>query len=123
MSPFRVARLLRVAAALALLAAAIFFFEAPLRSLYARAGNAGNPLDRVLGPSQGFFARISSRPSGAAVEIDGKLRGETPFLGNVACSPGEKVAVAIAAPGYRPWRRELDCRKDGQVEINATLER
>lgn len=119
----RLAGLLRLCAALAILAAVWIVFEPPLRALAARIGQAGNPLAGVLGADQGFLARIGSSPPGAAVAIDGKQRGETPFLGNVACGQGDKVLIEIAAPGYQTWRRELECREGGQLEVDAKLTR
>jgi hypothetical protein len=119
----RLAGLLRLLSALALLAAVLVFFELPLRALATRVGQDGNPLAGLFGPAKGFLARIGSQPSGAAIRIDGKARGETPFLGNVACGQGDKVLIEIAAPGYQTWRRELECRVDGQLEIDARLAR
>lgn len=123
MSPHRLASLFRLLAALALLAAALLFFAAPLRTLAARLERGGNPLAGVFGPAPGFLARIDSRPKGASIRIDGRDRGKTPFLGNVACSRGEKIAIEIEAQGYQPWKRELECRVDGQLEISAQLSR
>lgn len=123
MSPQRLAALCRLLAALALLAAVLVFFAPPLRTLGAQLGRGGNPLNGYLGPAQGFLARIDSQPRGATVRIEGKNRGETPFLGNVACSGGEKIRLEIEAPGYRIWKRELECRADGQLEVKAQLSR
>lgn len=119
----RRAELCRLLAAVALLAAVLMLFQPPLRLLVAKVAGGGNPVAGFLGPSKGFLARIGSQPPGATVLIDGKARGVTPFLGNVACAQGEKVRLEIEAAGYAPWRRELECREDGQLEVDARLSR
>ncbi len=119
----KLAGLFRLLAALSLLVAALVFFELPLRLLAARAGAIGNPLAGLFGPAPGFMATIQSQPPGAAIRIDGKNRGVTPFLGNVAGRQGERVAVEIALAGYKPWKRELDCRENGQLSVEAKLSR
>lgn len=124
----RLAGLLRLCAALAILAAVLIVFQLPLGALAARIGTSGSllsgiPLAGLFGADQGFLARIDSQPSGAAVAIDGKYRGETPFLGNVACGQGDEVVVEITSAGYQPWRRELECREGGQLEVDAKLSR
>lgn len=116
------ADLCRLIAALSLLLAVLIFFELPLRALLAQAGT-GNPLSGLFGPAKGFLARIDSVPSGAHIRIEGKDRGETPFLGNVSCRKGDKIHVEVSAPGYQLWQRELVCREDAQLELMARLKR
>ena len=113
----------RLLAAAALLAAVLILFQLPLRGLFAKVAAGGNPVAGFFGPSKGFLARVGSQPPGAKVLIDGKVRGETPFLGNVACTQGQKIQLEIKAEGYAPWRREIDCREDGQLGVDAQLSR
>lgn len=120
---FSKAELCRFLAAACLLAAVLVFFRLPLLVLAAKTGELGNPLAGYFGPAEGFFARIHSAPSGARIRIDGKERGETPFLGNVECSAGEKVVIEVDLHGYDIWRRELECRENGQLEVDAKLKR
>lgn len=119
----KLADLCGLLAAIALLAAVLLVFELPLRALAAKAGAMDNPLGSLFGPSAGFMARIGSRPSGAAIIVDGKKRGVTPFLGNVACHQGEKVKIEIELAGFEKWTRELECRENGQVTVDAKLSR
>ena len=119
----RPAEICRLLAAFALLAAVLLLFELPLRAGLAQVLRSSNPLAGLFGPARGFFARIDSQPSGAKIRIDGKNRGETPFLGNVDCRQGDKVEIEIEAKPYQPWRRELECRENGQLEIDAKLSR
>lgn len=119
----KLADLCRLLAAVALLAAVVLFFELPLRALAAKVGAMESPLGSIFGPSAGFMAAIGSQPSGAAVKIDGKKRGVTPFLGNVACHQGEKVKIEIELAGFEKWTRELECRENGQLTVDAKLSR
>lgn len=117
------AELCRLLAAACLLAAVLIFFRLPLSVLAAKTGQMGNPLAGFFGPAEGFFARIHSTPGGARIRVDGKERGETPFFGNVECSPGERVVIEIESTGFEIWRRELECRENGQLEVDAKLKR
>ena len=117
------AELCRLLAVACLLAALLVFFRLPLLVLAAKTGEIGNPLAGLFGPAEGFFARIHSSPSGATVRVDGKERGETPFFGNVACSAGERVVIEVELTGFEVWRRELECRENGQLEVDAKLKR
>lgn len=117
------AELCRLLAAACLLAALLVFFRLPLLALAAKTGQMGNPLAGLLGPAEGFFARVHSTPSGAKIRVDGQERGETPFFGNVECSAGEKVVIEVDLAGFEIWRRELECRKNGQLEVDAKLKR
>lgn len=117
------AELCRLLAAACLLAAVLVFFRLPLSVLAAKTGQMGNPLAGFFGPAEGFFARIHSTPGGARIRVDGKERGETPFFGNVECSPGERVVIEIDLTGFEIWRRELECRENGQLEVDAKLKR
>ena len=115
--------LCRLLAVACLLAAVLVFFRLPLSVLAAKAGQMGNPLAGLLGPADGFFARVHSTPSGAKIRVDGKERGETPFFGNVECSAGDKVVIEVDLAGFEIWRRELECRENGQLEVDAKLKR
>lgn len=78
--------------------------------------------DRLLGiaPAPGFMLQVTSRPSGAAVRIDGIERGKTPALLNVTCRQGEKVVIEVELAG-RSTRRTVECREGGRLEANLPL--
>jgi len=61
---------------------------------------------------------LSSTPSGADVEVDGKFVGNTPS--SVSLSTGEH-AVKITKKGFRPWERKLTV-SGGSANVNAELE-
>lgn len=74
-----------------------------------------------FGVEPGFNARIETVPAGAEVRVDGEVRGETPFLGNIACRAGEPVEIKLSKKGFRPWIRNPICRDTGTLEVSAKL--
>lgn len=125
--------LLRWVAALATLAAVVVLFRVPLlnlpvpsfeRALTAAANATG--ADRLL-PSgttapPGFQLRGDSDPPRGELWVDGQYTSTMPVLTNVLCSDGQEVELEVRLTGYQTWRRTVDCREGGQLEINARLE-
>jgi hypothetical protein len=74
-------------------------------------------------PFTGFAVTVDTDPPGAVVSIGGKVRGEAPVLANVECSGAEKVVVTARKEGYRPTRREVQCRADLLVKLLIRLDR
>jgi hypothetical protein len=116
------AQLLRLLAALFLLLAVLNFFRPQLVAFVDVGSQGAEGLAAMLDPPKGFMVQALSEPGGARIEIDGRDRGFTPFLGNVSCREGEDVVLTVRAPGYQPWQRKVACREDGQLEIKAQLE-
>ncbi len=117
----RLADLCELLAALALLAAVTIFCEpraARPRQPRRRPRPSGR---RPLRPG-GRLHRPHRFAAGRRRHHDRRQkRGTTPFLGNVACSQGEKVKIEIELAGFAPWRRELECRENGQLTVDAKL--
>jgi hypothetical protein len=61
---------------------------------------------------------VSSTPSSADVEVDGKFVGNTPS--SVPVSAGEH-SVKVSKKGFQPWERKLTV-SGGSVNVNAELE-
>ena len=79
-----------------------------------------NLLDR---PSPGFMLQITSVPSGAAFAVQGKGRGTTPAMANVACRGGEVVTIQVRKEGFAPYQRQVECREGGILQFKAQLVR
>lgn len=117
------AQLLRLLAALFLLLAVLNFFRPQLVAAIDAGSQGAGDLASFFDSPKGFMVQALSEPGGARIEIDGRDRGFTPFLGNVSCRKGEEVVLTVRAQGYQLWQRKVDCREGGQLEIKAQLER
>ena len=74
------------------------------------------PVLQSAGP--GLF--VQSRPSGAAVYLDGQLVSTTPFqLSDIA--PGAHT-IQIVLPEYQDWSTTVNVDSGGRTRINASLE-
>lgn len=62
--------------------------------------------------------RVTSIPSGADIELDGKFIGTTPT--SVSIPQGEH-SICVTKAGHRNWERKLSVQGDDQ-EVNAELE-
>ncbi|MFQ5719607.1 MAG: protein kinase [Acidobacteriota bacterium] len=62
--------------------------------------------------------RVTSRPSGATVQVDGKRAGKTPVL--LTLDGCRKHSVSMQHDGYRKWSRTLRL-KDGRLVAGETL--
>jgi len=51
--------------------------------------------------------RITSKPSGAAVKINGMSFGATPVDRESPFAPEAELEVEVALKGYRPWTRRF----------------
>ena len=71
--------------------------------------------------SPGFLMQVTSEPVPGTVEVDGVVRGTTPYFGNVRCRAEERVQIRVLAEGRQPWQREVECRQGGTLEITARL--
>ena len=68
-------------------------------------------------PAQASLA-VESTPSGADIEIDGALVGNTPST--VAVAPGSHQ-ISVKRKGFADWSKSLNVTS-GTVEVNAELE-
>jgi formylglycine-generating enzyme required for sulfatase activity len=83
---------------------------------------AGQPLkleDVRLEPADGRLT-ITSVPSGARIEIDGRPIGRTPVTTGIA--PGRQHQVEIFKPGYAPARRTVQLKRAASETLNISLE-
>lgn len=62
---------------------------------------------------------IESRPSGAAVTIDGAPSGATP-LTVVTLAPGTHTIV-LEREGYKPWRTTIEVKAGERARVAASL--
>ena len=65
--------------------------------------------------------RVESRPPGAAVYLDGKLLGKTPF--SVPVVPAGDHAIRLERDGYRRWSSSIRIVASEQNRVTASLER
>ncbi len=65
--------------------------------------------------------RVTSKPAGASVRIDGKESGVTPLALPAVRAGGRRVEVV--AEGYRPWVGEARVPDGQEAVVAATLER
>ncbi len=65
--------------------------------------------------------RISSRPPGASVWLDGADTGRKTPAELEGLDRSRKYAVELRLKGYRPWRRELDFAGAERLAIEADL--
>lgn len=119
---------LRWVAALATLAAVVLLFRAPLAhtllpGLDRTLSVSGVDAALHLGPAPGFQLRAASEPPGGELFADGEALGTLPLLGNVVCRNGQEVELEVRLAGHAPWRRTVECREFGTLEITARLER
>lgn len=64
--------------------------------------------------------QVSSQPSGAAVTVEGKYRGQTPL--GLSLAPGKSHRVSFSAPGHRPAEREVQVGAEGSQDLVVKLE-
>jgi PEGA domain len=72
-------------------------------------------------PSAGVATEVNvtSNPSGADIEIDGKFIGNTPSATSLAA--GEHV-IAVKLAGYSNWQRTITA-KGGRINISVSMEK
>lgn len=124
---------LRWVVSLSMLFAVAHLFRAPLahvlagpdRATAALAGDeaAKGAVESTfrLGPASGFQVRARSEPQGGELWVDGSYVSTLPVLGNVVCRNGEAVELEVRLEGFQTWRRAIECRENGQLEITARL--
>jgi hypothetical protein len=66
--------------------------------------------------------RVRSSVSGAAVDLDGVVRGQTPLAGLKVEAP-RRYQLKVRKPGYLDFALALDVPPDGLVEVNPDLQR
>ena len=123
----RLVAALRLLAAGSGLALALVLFARPLGQALGPAaelaeGQARRAWPGAQGGAKGFVVLASSEPPGARLVVDGRPRGRTPMVANVACRDGASVQLRLELPGRRPWSRTVACREGGQLEVRARLE-
>lgn len=73
-------------------------------------------------PGKGRLLDVDSIPDGAALLLNGTLRGETPFTTDFVCEEGTRTVVELKKPGFQPTRTELDC-VNGSTHVRLTMKR
>jgi len=63
---------------------------------------------------------ITSEPSGASVEIDGRSAGVTPLAAELKAGT---YSVKVTLEGYQAWERRLRFNGEGDADLSATLQR
>jgi len=66
------------------------------------------------------WVSITSTPSAASVELDGRAIGVTPVAG-YELGAGTSHTVRISMEGYEPWSRSITVRAGEQAPVDATL--
>ncbi len=67
---------------------------------------------------QAVKCSFTSTPSGAEVTVDGRYVGSTPSV--LTLSTGIHV-VAVSAPGFAQWKRDLTVSRESDLTVNAIL--
>lgn len=123
--------LLRLLAAVALLALMVSFFYQPLsRGLERWSRDEVMPSQEVAAAGEepppaappSFLLQVFSNPSHARVTIDGKERGTTPAVTNVTCRSGQVIKVMVELSGHRRWQRELPCLPGESAVLEVKLD-
>jgi hypothetical protein len=76
----------------------------------------------VVTPGPGRLLFVDSTPEGAALSLDGSVRGVTPFSTDFVCQEGELTVLELDKPGYKLARFELACAS-GSTRVSVTLKR
>ena len=63
---------------------------------------------------------VRSSPSGAAVTVDGRFRGETPL--ELELAPGRSYRVSLSKAGYAPVTRTVEPTSGQDTSLSVTLE-
>jgi formylglycine-generating enzyme required for sulfatase activity len=88
------------------------------QSLSVSAGVHQNLEPIVLQPADGVL-RLSSRPAGANVTVDGEFRGQTPL--DLALEPDSSHRIAVFKPGYSSSVRNLSLDPEEVRDMLLTL--
>ncbi len=65
--------------------------------------------------------KVSSTPSGASVQVDGKERGATPVT--VSDLPPGSHEVSVSMEGYRPRTEKVDVQKGKVLDLSLTMQK
>jgi formylglycine-generating enzyme required for sulfatase activity len=71
-----------------------------------------------LSPADGLL-RLSSRPDGASVTVDGVYRGLTPI--EIPLSPGAPHTLSVSSQGYETASREIQVAAGGRDDLSVEL--
>ena len=85
----------------------------------AAANHPTNEAPPATGVLRTATVEVTSLPTGADVDLDGKFVGNTPTT--LRLTPGDYAIVVKA--GYKPWSRTLTALADNQLKVLAELER
>jgi hypothetical protein len=126
-SRHHLAAALRVLASLALLVISLTLWNEPLGKILqprvapvAERLGISTLLDR---PGSGFMLQINSTPTDATFAVQGETRGNTPAMANVLCRHGETVVITVKKKGFAEYKRQVECREGGRLQVRARLER
>jgi hypothetical protein len=86
--------------------------------IIAPAGEPAGGEEQIL-PSDRFGISADSEPPGAEVWVGEQRIGETPLAAEVACQPGEPLAVRFRLRGRPDRRLSTPCREQGLVRLRA----
>lgn len=84
----------------------------------ATTGTAPNSVSQPSNPTMMATLDVSSSPSNADIEIDGKFAGNTPSSVGVA---GGEHSIRITKKGFGPWERKIGSTT-GTVRLSAELD-
>jgi len=71
-------------------------------------------------PPAAVKCSLTSTPSGAEIELDGRFVGSTP---SVLSLTGGQHVVVISLPGFAQWKRDLTVSPGSELTVNAVLEK
>ncbi len=91
----------------------------PLKFKPSLAVESGAPKPEVSALNLSSVA-IKSTPDGAEITIDGKFVGTTPST--LQLTQGEH-SIIIEKSGFKPWQRTITMSNNGNVTVDATLEK
>lgn len=77
-------------------------------------------LELIPGESTSAHVRVTTRPEGVTVVVDGKPVGATPLATSLAVAPG-KHTIGLSRPGYHPTTRELTLGEGASGELDVEL--
>jgi len=83
------------------------------------AANAPQRLEGIALPELDGKLRVTSRPSGARLSLDGRYLGKTPL--EIDLSPDREHELRLARPGYETATRSLDIQAAGKGAIDVAL--
>lgn len=70
------------------------------------------------GPPRSIQLGISAGPGRSEIYVNGRLLGNTPFVGDTSCKTGMPLKIELVPPAGPPWIYERECRGT-MIEISG----